>query len=64
MSTKICHKKLTQGYVNICTLLYGTMKVTNNYCDCPARIEANRMNTTEEKLKVNCSQYRSMNKRY
>jgi hypothetical protein len=61
MVTKICHRKLTKGYVkltkgyvNVCTLTLGT---TNRagvlFCGCPVIIEG-----------LNCSHFRSMNKRY
>jgi hypothetical protein len=61
MTTKICHRKLTKGCVNVCTLTLGT---TNRlgvlFCGCP--VKDTGLHGTE--FLTNCSHYRSMNRRY
>ena len=58
MVIKICHRKLTKGNVNVCTLTLGT---TNRkgvlFCGCPVTTEYYGCG-------LNCSHYKSMNKRY
>jgi len=60
MAILICHKKLTVGNNNICTLTLGTMfKKGVLFLGCP--IEESDNNGSN--FLVNCSHYRSMNKR-